>query len=73
MVDRYIAIATREPADFTAFTSSALVWSATRGGPPRVPPFLASLLDTSPTRGGHDQGDDGFGLAWCDLHLSPPR
>ncbi|MFT4513491.1 MAG: hypothetical protein ACI89X_003155 [Planctomycetota bacterium] len=72
MVDRYVAILTKEPADFTAFTSSAPVWSATRGGPPVVPSFLQSLLATAPTRGAQDPTDTGFGLAWCDLHLSPP-
>ena len=71
MIDRYLAIATREPADFTAFTSDAPEWSATRGAPPAVPPFLRSLLAPAPTRG-QDQPDADFGLACCDLHLSPP-
>lgn len=71
MIDRYLAIATREPADFRAFTSTAPVWSPTRGGPPAVPSFLKTLLAAERTRGSDDYEAD-FGLSWCDLQLSPP-
>jgi hypothetical protein len=71
MVDRYLAFATVDAADFTAFSSAAPVWSASRGGAPVVPPFLACLLVPAATRGGPAPAAD-FGLGWCDLLLVPP-
>ena len=68
MVDRYLAIATVDPADFRPFTSQAPVWSPSRGAPPALPGFLCGLL--APTRGGENAAAAAFGFAWCDLHLS---
>ncbi len=71
MVDRYLAIATVDVADFTAFTSAAPVWSASRGSELPVPSFLGQLLRQNATRGG-EVAEPDFGLAWCDLLLVPP-
>lgn len=70
MVDRYLAIATLEPADFLPFTSAAPIWSPQRGGRP-VPGFLQGLLAAGPVRGGGPPADDRHGLASCDLLLVP--
>jgi len=71
MVDRYLAFATVDAADFTAFTSAAPVWSVSRGGAAPVPAVLRQLLTPTATRGASTAAPD-FGMAWCDLLLVPP-
>jgi len=72
MLDRYVAIATYEHADFTPFTSAAPEWQPTRGKEPAWPPFLLSAMSGTAKRGGGERAVS-WGVAWFELELLPVR
>jgi hypothetical protein len=72
MRDRYLVLATLEPADFTPFARE----ESTRGEAPAVhmPPILSLALEHAQTRGVHQANTDrsGWGLCVVDLLVDPP-
>ncbi|MFN0008881.1 MAG: caspase domain-containing protein [Planctomycetota bacterium] len=71
MRDRYLVLATLEPADFTPLARER----TTRGEAPaiRMPPILALALERPRTRGFPQASTNrsGYGLCVVDLHVEP--
>lgn len=68
MRDRYLAIGTLRPGDYSAFESSAPAPTTARGS--SGPAWLEAALTAEPTRG-DPPGQGLWGVAWLDLVLEP--
>ncbi|MFG0316080.1 MAG: caspase domain-containing protein [Planctomycetota bacterium JB042] len=74
MRDRFLVIATREPANFHPLAQATTLRSAPRDAPAGVPPLIENALTGRVTRGRRlrvEEPEESFGVAAVDVLVAP--